>query len=630
MAEHSRGVGARGLRGSALRWAGAYIAAGALLTFHPFAGELDRGSVLAIAGLMLATLAVTFGLVVVLAQHMAETYARVISVLLGGGAIWRSAVAGEAVAVIGTVAIALWRPDLTSGAAASVVLVASLLESWFAVTKLLRQFDPVNLIHALQKDAIDRMQPEEDRSTPAVRLSQAILNLLLQGASKGDVEVVAEGLAAWNAILARYLEGASLVWDDPYLYWLSPRCEELIERYARESVGLLLPEVVDGVAALGRTTGSYRNPLNAALDDGTRLFTNALTTAVVAAGGAVRSPAAVAAAQGVGSIGMACIEARKFTTLQGPVKALTVIGRVTAGPAVHVAGRATVELATLLIALARSDSVDVMRAADAESAIEGIREIVQTPSGGPDPAHFLTAPLAEANLPLICQSLARAAGDQPDNYRRGKWDRMARSAAELALGIMADAPADAILRMNALDTVGCVALGILALGRLDPYGDVLARISEELLQTTLRDDDGRVEHIVASVFLAIYVASEPPQPGELRTMILGMARVIRGAEDRGRPQLAPLARQLGATAIHRGDLEMAQVMAAASLPEPPTGPRQLREDGEQFMLSGGVELPFTRRPGLDLPEIPRDYLSVDAQGKFLEMERIAHGLSPQV
>jgi hypothetical protein len=578
---------------------------------------------------MLATVAVTFGLVVVLAQHMSETYARRISVLLGGRSVWRSAVIGEALAVVATVAIALWRPDLTCGAAASILLVASLLESWFAVTKLLRQFDPVNLIQALQDQALLLMRREKARSGSAIQFSQAILNLLLQGAGKGDVEVVTAGVAGWNAILGGYLDGASLVWSDPYVYWLFPRCEELIERYAGESVGLLLPEVVTGVAALGRTTATYRNPLNAAVDEGTAFFTQALTTAARAASTAVRSPAAGAAVQGIGSIGMACVGASKFTTLQGPIKSLTVIGEVTSSTASHIAGRVTVELATLLVALARSDSSDVMRPAVAESAVDGLCEVVKASGGASDPTHVLTAPLAEMNLPLICQTLARAGGNEPNNYRRGKWDRMALAVAELGLRAMTDTSQDVMMHMNTVDTVACSALGILAGGHVEPYLGVLDRMSKSLLQS-VRGDGGIEAQLVAFVFLAIYCASDPPQPGALRDTALEAARVLGEADDRDRLQLAPLARQLGATAIHRGDPAMAQLMAAASMPEPPTGSKQIRDGREKFAFAGGFDLPaYVGRPGLDLPEIPRDYLSADAQREFLALERAAYNLPPQ-
>ena len=56
-----------------LPWIVALIAAAVLLWRRPFTSDLDRGSIFAIAGFILAILAVTFGLVAVLGQHLAET-----------------------------------------------------------------------------------------------------------------------------------------------------------------------------------------------------------------------------------------------------------------------------------------------------------------------------------------------------------------------------------------------------------------------------------------------------------------------------------------------------------------------------------------------------------------------------
>ena len=66
---------------------------------HPLRVQLDRGSILAIAGFILAIVALTFGLLTVLYKHLAETNARALVRAVDRGSMWKSTVVAEAVAL---------------------------------------------------------------------------------------------------------------------------------------------------------------------------------------------------------------------------------------------------------------------------------------------------------------------------------------------------------------------------------------------------------------------------------------------------------------------------------------------------------------------------------------------------
>lgn len=73
MLQALRGVRRREL----ISWGLAFLAASLLLLVP--SGDLDRGSILTVAGLQLVAVSVTFGVIGIQAQHLAETYPRSIT-----------------------------------------------------------------------------------------------------------------------------------------------------------------------------------------------------------------------------------------------------------------------------------------------------------------------------------------------------------------------------------------------------------------------------------------------------------------------------------------------------------------------------------------------------------------------
>src|SRR5207302_3983699 len=114
------------------------------------------------------------------------------------------------------------------------------------------------------------------------------LGLILGWAGKGDLEVVEAGLRSWDDVLQRYVDTTTLVYYDPLIDWMFTRTEEIIDRFASESVGLLLPIAITATERLGRTTANHVNPLNRDHDEGTYRAVRALVLAVTTTANAHR------------------------------------------------------------------------------------------------------------------------------------------------------------------------------------------------------------------------------------------------------------------------------------------------------------------------------------------------------
>ncbi|MGH7685697.1 MAG: hypothetical protein ACREN2_02610 [Candidatus Dormibacteria bacterium] len=600
-------------------WLSAAFASSILLSLHRIPGELDRGSILALTGLVLATVSVTFGIVAITTQHLAETYSREVFLSATGNRVWQACVVGEGVAVAFGVALALWRPDMTSGVVVAILLAASLLESWIAVSEQLRQFDPVPIIEALAAATVKQLPFDPAAAGVAIDRSLGILDITLIRAVKGDVHVVRAGLAAWNRILGAYLRSQTIVWNDRYLLWLYARCSELCETYAKESVGLVLPVIVEGISHLAQTTAAWRNPLNADVDEGTALLVDTLKKAAALSANA-RSTAADQATSGIGSIAKSCLEAEKFNVAQIPIADLTELGRTAAGVATEIASRAAMELSGILLRLAGSSSHDVMCVSDVEDAIKGIREIALSVPMRLGPVHFLTAPLADDNLPRAIQALALAAGRRDERDAR-PWQAVTLQAAYVAVEVIDNLDLNIGMRWYSVEAAACVVLGLLATHRWQPYIEPIRRIFTRLIDLAI-EDDGRLHAIepLDSVALALYEESRSSD-GELRAILTRLAETIEATDQRTRARLAPILRRVGATALYYGDEELANVMAKASVPEPRSLSKQPRTLADAFVLRGvPLGLRTMTRPGLYLPPESTHFEDRASQEKFAASE----------
>lgn len=619
----------RRLRPGLVPWLVAAVATAVLIPMHPFTGDLDRGTILAIAGLILGIAVVTVGFVGVLAQHLTETYARSLVKALLRRSTWQTAAVAEGASVVVMVGLALWRADLTTGAVAAVALCASMAASWAALLHQFQHFDPVSLIELDMEDALRRLVAEKGEPAAARQPSQSILSLILSGARKGDTDVVYAGLSAWNAILERYLQLHTVVWNDEYFYWVYARVEELIEQNARESVGLVLPAIVEGMTTLGSTAARVRNPLNAGLDEGTALLTEALVHVVELSGMSKRSPAAELAAQGIGEIGLSCLEADKFIVLQQPIEALLKVAIGTAATVPGVSRRAMIGLARQLLVLAESESPDVMRGADAERIVQRVPAVVAGDAGGDGgPSYILVAPMSEISIARLTQALAQAGDREHGAYRRRQWDGLVSAVASLCPAIYARRTRGSYVGAGTIETAAATILGLLAVDSREAIDKLIVDLSRWLIELTVVEEEEHhpADEVIGAVCLATYEASSPPnsERHSLREISTVLADGVRSAGTPQRRHLSPILRQVGAAALHFGDEGFARHLAASTLPDEPGQQRGIGVNSDPFTFGGLGQPHRIRRPGVLMAAVQEFHRYPSLQQGFLAIEEQMH------
>jgi len=619
-------------------WPYAFIAALSVAVFQPFPGDLDRGTILAIAGLDLVVVAAAFGLLALLAQHLAESYSRRMLASLLTTLNWQWTLGAQGVGVVYVVALALWRPAISTGVAATVLLSIGLIESWRLLRQLLDRFDPVELVRAQTTEGLRRLSlaPAPQLTDVAVADCESILQVLVAAGDRADTTVVRECFQGWNRVLQEYVARADLFFNDGLLYWLFARCQELVEKYARESAALVLPVVVEGVTLLGTTTARHRNRLNPAVDEGTYHAVRVLNVAVVLAANASLSTAADQAMIGIGAIAEACLDSAKLETLQEPIAALIQVGRGSAKISTTVASRAAINLARILLRLAHLNQPDVMIDANVETASDGLCAIVREAKGHLTPGHFLVAPLTEDNLARVVFVLAQAAG-RSGKSRWTAFDRAAKQIADLGLEL-ATRPLDGdvvTVPSNAAESVAALLVAVMSIQSRDPWPKIVSELVPAYVKLGLEDEQGRlhVERGLGSVLLALYYGSKatPAVEGLYRKLIADAAEAIAGAGRHQRRRMSVALRLVGAAAMHFADAEIAQSVAAAVLPRPPTTSKAivLTDDlfqSDYFASQLGVN-PIGRR-GLPDPAFPNYHLDDKNRRDYLELEtRIKHSVA---
>jgi hypothetical protein len=616
-------------------WPYAFIAASAIAIFQPVAGDLDRGSILAIAGLDLVVVAASFGLLAVLAQHLAESYSRRMLSSLLTTLNWQWTLGAQGIGVVYVVALALWRPQISTGVAATMFLSVGLIESWRVLRQLLDRFDPVELVRAQTNDGLRRLRAAgpQQLTDIAVADCESVLQVLVAAGDRADTAVVRECFQGWNRVLEEYVARADLFFNDRLLYWLFARCQELVEKYARESAALVLPVVVEGVTLLGTTSARHRNPLNPAVDEGTYQADRVLKVAVALAANASLSTAADQAVMGIGAIAEACLDSTKLETLQDPVAALIEVGRASAQVSTIVASRAAINLATVVLRLARLTQPNVMIDPNVESASEGLCAIVRETKGYLTPGHYLVAPLTDENLPRVVYELAQAGGRSGERHWTA-FDRAAKHVVDLGLELATRPLNGDVITVpsNAAESIAALLVAVMSIKSRDPWPKIISELVPAYVKLGLEDEPGRlhVERGLGPVLLALYYGSKatPEVEGLYRKLILDAANAISGAARHQRRRLSVALRLVGAAAMHFADVETAEAVAAAVLPRQPTTSKAIRlpEDLFQsgyFASQLGVN-PIGRR-GVPDPAFPDYHVQEKNRRDYLELEaRVKH------
>ncbi len=607
-------------------WILAFIAASLIIAIHPgLSAPLDRVAILTIAGMNLVAVSVTFGVLGIQTQHLAETYTRAVAHVAARRARWPTILAAQALGIVYVVFAALLIPTLASGAAATVLLGVGLASNGFALYEFLQRFDPIRLLRLIRESARAALQRVDAHTeSSVVSTVQPILDLIIRGAEKSDTEVVEEGMSAWRHVLQRYLQVIEPGWNDQLLEWLFARCEELVETYAPRSAGVVLPTLIVGTRELGVVCARYVNPLNRDLDMGTHSACRVLRRAVLRSINAHLSPSADLATAGITRLGEACIEVGKVTTLQEPIRILRSIGTSTTETWPHVASRACAGLAQLAIEVAETGAQHIMAEECVGQAIEGIAEMVGHPDQWAGPANAVTVPLGTYTLPRLCRALAGAGAQDRDAGNWTRWDGLLEGAADVAFGMPGRDNLSIAIRSNALQCCQEFLLVLLSL----PYRQVSTKIVADRFKPFVAvaiADDGRLhgKRLLGELLLFAYYRSFELAEARLllRQLITESASSIAGLDVRHRRRLVPILRRVGAAAIHLGDDEIAQAMAKASLPPQPTRSKAIHLPEDLFEPGDWWGETFHHRPGLPDLRLKNHHLDSEAQRKYLELER---------
>ncbi len=383
-----------------------------------------------------------------------------------------------------------------------------------------------------------------------------------------------------------------------------------------------------GIEALGRTSGLYRNPLNADHDEGTYWAVRVLQLAVTESAHADSYPAAQQATEAIKEVALACVTARKNVTLQAPLQSLVEIGIANAEEAIDVASRATIGLVETTILLCASDQRDVMVRSNAETAVRGIRDITMKAGGALGPGHFLVAPLTKSNLPVLVQRLEEAASRTREMRQDSPFDYMASSMADLSVDLQVHPTAGYMVRPNAIDATGCIIVGLLMVPAREPVFRVIHRLTNWLLSLSLRDAslERHATPALAWTLLAAYYRSRqwPEAETFLRALIIDVLKTSEGAEDDGRRRMSPGLRQIGAAAMHFNDNEIATGVARATLPLEKGGPDEFQDLGAFAIDYFDLSFSPLQRPGLMVPTLGDYHLDEVCRRHYLELEALVH------
>lgn len=607
------------IRRGTISWTPAFLAASLMLLIP--SSNLDRGSILTIAGLQLVAVSVTFGVIGIQAQHLAESYPRSVTQATGRDR-WVAVLVAQALAVIYVVALSLPFPSLSLGAAAALLLAVGMVKSGLVLRDLLDQFDPVLLASAHRDIALGRLPGSESgRSTRALEATEPLMDLLVKSVQTGDLQALAAATSAIEVVLGAYLSGALLVYNDEFLGWLFARFEDQVRRVIKVSPLAVLPRLVVGVRHLGIRTARNVNALNDSLDEGTYYACRTLHLVAIAGASDRLSPAAAEATNAVGAIADACIDAGKVTTLQEPVRTLSLIGEeLLAHP--DIAGRACVSLARICLRLATERPTELLGPRVAEDAFEALEKLALADANVHGPAHWLAVTLAENNLARLGYAFATASeiGDSIG----ATWRELAGRAGRLPHEIAERDGLAAQLRAHAGECNDDLLVALLQLpwsiSRMPLMGELADRFVRWPGPRRLRSPEPfRVAEFLLSLYHVGYASESPLIP--VQTMLESALEWYEAMTPPEGARFAPAFRFLGVAASARGDQTMALRAARLAIRHGPVAADPVRRSlVDPFFVGLGPQR-VIRHTGLpEAPFGPAD-LEEDALIGYLDFEK---------
>lgn len=599
---------------------------------NPFHDSLDLAAIAGIAGLIVVILSVTASVVLLLTQHLSEHYPRVLLLEVRSLRPWARPLASQVLSVILVVAAGVLQPTRSSALAALVLLVMVLVQTSESFSRLLEIFDAATLTTQIGNRWLKRF---ERHGATAVNLKLAadpLLGLAESASVANDPVVVEASLSALAKVVGLYTsQNMTATWGDGALQGVLNRLSELPRSAAGSLPVTVLPAVAEGIAAIGCATGERASPFAQDSDDVTPRLMQMLQEIVATSARHPNSTAPWAASTAMFRVALAAIKSGKLATGSYAIKLAAGLIRSAPPGGEHVTGPCLFGLLQI--------AFEYTRSGDSLMAAEYISEIIQLfrsvrESSPQVSLRQLVLPLESTNLATLHLALLDASErDGASKRRRDRtktWEGLAEACWLLCLDMTRQPARQEVIVLN--DALECATLALIGgLKRtrdVSTYGPGFSRCWKALA-AHVRETSGTAVsswETFTELLLATYVtsATRPAHTKELRGLIFDWLADISATGLRPGHAAAATARLVGAAAIGRDDLEMAQRVADVVAPPPDRGgSKALHIPEEDLFTAGhfGPSLFITPvRRGIEPVDLGTAHDSMENRRRLLELE----------
>jgi hypothetical protein len=599
---------------------------------NPLHDSLDLAAIAGIAGLIVVMLSVTASVVLLLTQHLSEHYPRVLLLEVRGLRPWARPLASQVLSVIFVVGAGVLQPTRSSALAALVLLVMVLVQTSETFNRLLDIFDASTLTTQIGELGLKRF---ERHGATAVNLKLAadpLLGLAESASVANDPVVVEASLSALAKVVGLYTsQNMTATWGDGALQGVLNRLSELPRSAAGSLPVTVLPAVAEGIAAIGCATGERASPFAQDSDDVTPRLMQMLQEIVATSARHPNSTAPWAASTAMFRVARAAIKSGKLATGSYAIKLAGGLIRSAPPGGEHVTGPCLFGL--LQVAFEYTRSRDSLMAAEYTSEIIQLFRSVHESSPQVS-LRQLVLPLESINLATLHLALLDAGErDGASTRRRDRtktWEGLAEACWLLSLDMARQPGRQEVIVVN--DASECAALALIGdLRRASDVPTYAQRFNRcwKALAAHVRAATGTAGsswETFTELLLATYVTSamRPARARELRGLIFDWLTDISPADSRPDHAAAATARLVGAAAIGRDDLEMAQRVANAVGPPPDRGDSKALYVPEEDLFTAGHFGPSffitPVRRGIEPLDLGIAHDSLDNRRRLLELK----------
>lgn len=610
-----------------------FALAALIVWLNPFHESLDLAAIAGIDGLIVVILSVTASVVLLLTQHLSEHFPRVLLLEVRSLHPWTRPLGGQVLSVIFVVAAGVLQPTRSSALAALVLLLMVLVQTSESFSRLLDIFDASTLTSQIGERWVKRFASQGASAANLKLAADPLLGLAESASVTNDPVVVEASLSALARVIGLYVnQNMTATWGDGALQGVLNRLSELPRRAAGSLPVTVLPAVAEGIAAIGCASAEHASPFAQDSDDVTPRLIHMLQEIAEASAKHPNSTAPWDASTAMFRVARAAIKSGKLATGSYAIELAGSLIRGAPPGGEHVTGPCLFGLLQVGFEYAQHD--DGLMAGEYVSEIVELFRSIHESSPGVS-LRQLVLPLESTNLATLHLALLDA-GARSSTSRRGRdriqtWEGLAEGCWLLTLGMARQPGRQQVMVVN--DACECATLALIGdLRRISGMATYLPRFKRcwKALAAHTRDARGTVGsswETFTELVLATYVTSTATQAyaTELRVLIFDWLTDVSSARPRPDHGAAATARLLGAAAIGRDDLEMAQRVANAVGSAPGRGgSKALYVPEEDLFTAGHFGPSFFVTPvrrGIEPMDLGNAHDSPDNRRELLKLKR---------